>query len=96
MEPEQLKLAYARVFGVETERNDDQKAVWADMQKRGYIYRTTIVPNSAGNVSNIKMESAEGMRIFMLDTMNLVASANRKVTVKQKVKPTENERTNSI
>lgn len=91
---EQLRMAYARVFGAESERNADQKMVWNDMLFRGYINRSTMVPNEKGDVSQMKMECAEGMRIFMLDTMKLVNSISSKSVKKPKIKELkQNERT---
>ena len=83
---EKLALAYAVVFGRDAEhRTDAQRLVWQDMQRRGYFYRSTAVPGTDGNVTSVKMEIAEGMRIFFLDVINLVDRAQTLGT--QKTKP---------
>lgn len=73
---ERLLLAYAKVFGLSDEkRNEAQKLVWEDMQKRGYFLRSTAVPIDGGGVLTNKMEIAEGMRVFFLDTLERLRQA---------------------
>lgn len=78
-----LLLAYGRVFGVEGKRTDAQEIVWADFERRGYIYTPTMVPNKDGMVQDMKMECAEGMRIFVLETRDFI----RRTTAPEKQKP---------
>jgi hypothetical protein len=81
----ELCAAYAKVFGLTDEtRSDAQRTVYDDMQRRGYIFTPTMVPNKDGMVQDIKMECAEGMRIFMLETNNMIRAAKRP----EKPKPT--------
>lgn len=81
----ELCAAYAKVFGLDDEsRSPEQRKVYADMQYRGYINDTTMVPNREGMVQAIKMECAEGMRCFMLATNKFIKDAQRP----QKPKPT--------
>lgn len=73
---EKLALAYAMVFGRDNEhRTEAQRMVWADMEHRGYLYRSTAVPLVTGEVLPVKMEVAEGMRIFLLDTIKHISRA---------------------
>lgn len=82
---EKLAIAYARVFGRNDEsRSEAQKLVWADMEKRGYVRRSTAVPLANGEVQTMKMEIAEGCRIFHLDTMMQIERAK---TPEEKTKP---------
>lgn len=84
---EKLALAYAVVFGRDAEhRTDAQRMVWQDMERRGYFYRSTAVPGPDAHVLPVKMEIAEGMRIFFLDIINLVARASTLGTQKNKPK----------
>lgn len=93
---ERLRLAYARVFGVDKARNEDQALVWDNMLSRSYISRSTIVPDKEGKACKIRMECAEGMRIFMLDTINFIEQSV-KPAKKPKIKQNnDNERTDSI
>lgn len=79
--------AYAKVFGVDdANRTTEQRKVYADMERRGYIYAPTMVPTRDGLVQNLKMECAEGMRIFMLETNNMIRAAQRPEKPKPKVK----------
>jgi hypothetical protein len=72
MRAERLCLAYARVFGQDdANRSEDQRLVMADFEHRGYINRSTMVPDT----------SAEGQRIFVLNTKELIRRA--KVTAKK-------------
>lgn len=81
----ELCAAYAKVFGVDdSSRSVEQRKVFADMERRGYIYTPTMVPNNDGMVQEMKMECAEGMRIFMLETNKFIKDAQRP----QKPKPT--------
>jgi hypothetical protein len=82
---ERLALAYAQVFGAdETKRNEAQKLVWQDMERRGYFLRSTAVPSVAGEVQPVRMEIAEGMRIFFLDILSMVNRAKSLGEPKQK------------
>ena len=72
---ERLCLAYARVFGQDGQRGEDQTLVMEDMDHRGYIHRSTMVPIMDGSVDGVKMECAEGMRIFVLNTRQLIRGA---------------------
>jgi hypothetical protein len=82
---ERLCLAYVRVFGEDGARSEDQALVMADMEHRGYINRSTMVPDAGGGQCEHRITSAEGQRIFVLNTKELIRRA--KVTVK-KQKPT--------
>ena len=84
---EKLALAYSVVFGKDdAHRTDAQRLVWQDMERRGYFYRSTAVPGPDAHVLPVKMEIAEGMRIFFLDTLTLVARARLLGTQKNKPK----------
>jgi hypothetical protein len=84
---ETLALAYAQVFGRDSDhRTEAQRLVWEDMEKRGYVHRSTAVPDASGTVSTVKMEIAEGMRIFHLDTNTFVSWANKLGSKQQKPK----------
>jgi hypothetical protein len=84
---DKLALAYAQVLGRDPEhRTDAQKLVMDDMERRGYLHRSTAVPLQSGQVSPVKMEIAEGMRIFLLDTLAFLARAQRLGQVKPKPK----------
>lgn len=84
---ERLAIAYAQVFGKDdASRNDAQRQVWQDMERRGYFLRSTAIPSTAGEVQPVRMEIAEGMRIFFLDTLSLVLRA--KSLGEPKPKPT--------
>jgi hypothetical protein len=75
---DKLALAYAAVFGRDEEhRTEEQRLVMADMERRGYLRRSTAVALPSGEVSPVKMEIAEGMRIFLLDTLSFIDRANR-------------------
>jgi hypothetical protein len=85
---ERLCLAYARVFGQEGQRSNDQELVMEDMEHRGYCHRSTMVPIADGSVDPVKMECAEGMRIFVLHTKAFIRGAKlaerkKPVTVKR-------------
>lgn len=83
---DRLVLAYATVFGRDEEhRTEAQRLVMQDMERRGYLYRSTAVPLATGEVQTVKMEIAEGCRIFLLDTLNLISRAKPE---KKKQKPT--------
>lgn len=84
--------AYLAVFGRDGERTPAQKIVMDDMEARGYIHQSTMVPNKEGIVQDMKMEAAEGMRIHVLQTKNLIRlgyeasiaeSSKRKPKIKQ-------------
>lgn len=81
---ERLCLAYARVFGQDGARSEDQRLVMEDMEARGYVHRSTMVPCGDGHVDTPKMECAEGMRIFVLNTKTLIRGA---VPSEKKQKP---------
>ncbi len=49
--------------------------VWADMEHRGYIHRSTAVALPDHSVLPCKMEIAEGCRIFQLDTQRHLSRA---------------------
>lgn len=91
---ERLCLAYARVFGQDPApgendtRSEDQKLVMSDMEFRGYIHRSTMVPDQAGQQCEHRITSAEGQRIFVLNTKALIRGAKlperkKPVTVKR-------------
>lgn len=81
-----LALAYAQVLGRDdAHRTEAQRLVMQDMERRGYLYRSTAVPLASGEVQTVKMEIAEGCRIFLLDTLNLISRAKPE---KKKQKPT--------
>jgi hypothetical protein len=83
---ERLCLAYARVLGQDdANRTEDQRLVMADFEHRGYINRSTMVPDQGGGQCEHRITSAEGQRIFVLNTKELIRRAN--VTA-QKPKPT--------
>lgn len=84
---DRLALAYATVFGRDNEhRTEAQRLVMTDMERRGYLYRSTAIPIATGAVQPVKMEIAEGMRIFLLDTIDLISRASRLGQPKQKPK----------
>jgi hypothetical protein len=84
---DKLALAYAVVFGRDAEhRTEAQKLVMEDMERRGYLHRSTAVPMPSGEVQPLKMELAEGCRIFMLDTQRLISRATLAGQTKQKPK----------
>lgn len=84
---DKVALAYAQVLGRDDEhRTEAQRLVMADMERRGYLRRSTAVPLASGEVSPIKMEIAEGCRIFLLDTLSQIERAKRLGTIKQKPK----------
>lgn len=73
-----LLLAYAQVFGRSGHRTPAQQIVWADMERRGYKFSTTMVPDAnTGAIDPQRMSSAEGCRIFHLQTEEFVARAER-------------------
>lgn len=89
MRHERLCLAYARVLGQDGARSDDQALVMADMEHRGYIHRSTMVPDAGGGQCEHRILSAEGQRIFVLNTKQLIRGAKlsekkKPVTVKRK------------
>ncbi len=72
----ELILAYAQVFGMDHEhRTPAQRLVWADMEHRGYIRRSTMIPDGNGQQCEHRMQSAEGQRIFVLNTQVMVQRA---------------------
>jgi hypothetical protein len=82
MRAERLCLAYARVFGQDdANRSEDQRLVMADFEHRGYINRSTMVPDTTGGQCEHRITSAEGQRIFVLNTKELIRRA--KVTAKK-------------
>lgn len=72
-----LLASYAAVFGTsDTTRSEAQRVVWADMEHRGYIYRTTLIATGKDGHSDAQFNaSAEGQRLFMLNTANLLRAA---------------------
>lgn len=72
---ERLCLAYARVFGQEGARSTDQELVMSDMEHRGYINRSTMIPDLSGGQCEHRITSAEGQRIFVLNTKALIRGA---------------------
>lgn len=83
MRHERLCLAYARLFGQDDgARSEDQKLVMADMEHRGYINRSTMIPDAGGGQCEHRITSAEGQRIFVLNTKALIRGA--KLTEKKK------------
>lgn len=78
---DRLCLAYARVLGEEGARTEDQSLVMADMEHRGYINRSTMVPDAGGGQCEHRITSAEGQRIFVLNTKEFIRRA--KVTAKK-------------
>ena len=86
---DKLALAYAMVFGRDdAHRTEQQQLVMHDMWHRGYLRRSTAVAMADGKVCLVKMEIAEGMRIFHLDTLNYLDRAKRLGTAKTKTKAT--------
>ena len=69
---QRISIAYHSVFGHDGARTPAQQIVMADMEERGYIHRTTMVPTREGIVQHEKMEHAEGQRSFVLNTKNLI------------------------
>lgn len=67
-----LCSAYLEVFGRDEMRTPAQKLVMQNMEYRGYIHRTTMVPTREGIVQQEKMEHAEGQRSFVLETKNFI------------------------
>lgn len=82
---ERLCLAYARVLGEEGHRNGDQDLVMADMEHRGYIHRSTMVPAADSGQCEHRITSAEGQRIFVLNTKDFIRRARAS---EKKRKPT--------
>lgn len=72
---DRLCLAYARLFGEEGKRSEDQRLVIADFEHRGYINRSTMVPAQDGTQCEHRITSAEGQRIFVLNTKELIRRA---------------------
>lgn len=68
--------AYRRVFGRDGARTPEQDIVWADLQHRGYIRRSTMVANVKGDVCALRTAQAEGCRIFQLQTQEFIARAS--------------------
>jgi len=82
-----LDRAYAALFGADpAKRTEDQRLVWADMQHRGYIHRTTLIPDGEGKLESIRVEAAEGMRLFQLQTQDKITRATAPVSEKPKRK----------
>jgi hypothetical protein len=72
-----LLHAYVQVLGTsDATRTEAQRIVWADMEHRGYIHRTTLVATGKDGHSDAQFNaSAEGQRLFMLNTANLLRAA---------------------
>jgi len=65
--------AYARLFGrTDSARSEDQRIVWEDMERRGFIRRPTLTYDGKGQLCPLRMAQGEGQRIFHLDTQLLV------------------------
>lgn len=83
-ERSQAKLlrSYAEVFGTEDKkRTPAQKLVMADMEHRGYIHRTTLVATGKDGHSDAQFNaSAEGQRLFMLNTKTLIQLGAKALT----------------
>jgi len=75
-ERQRLLNAYVAVFGSsEHTRTDAQKLVMADMESRAYFHRTHLVDISKDGHSDAQFNaSAEGQRLFMLNTQALIRS----------------------
>lgn len=73
-ERRRLLGAYIAVFGSsEATRTDAQRLVMTDMESRAYFYRTTLVAASKDGHSDDQFNaSAEGQRLFMLNTIALI------------------------
>lgn len=68
-----IAQAYARVLGTDDRnRNSDQRVVFEDMERRGYIRRPTLVADTQGHLCPLRLAQAEGMRMFHLDTKLLI------------------------
>jgi|GEM_PF-3363921 hypothetical protein len=67
IEQEKLLAAYRELFGEdEKTRTDTQIRVMADLEARGYMKRTTLVPDRNGATDPIRMAHAEGARSIVL------------------------------
>lgn len=67
IEQEKLLAAYRDLFGEgEKTRTDTQIRVMADLEARGYIKRTTLVPDRNGETDPLRMAHAEGARSIVL------------------------------
>ncbi len=65
--------AYARVLGVDdNNRNEDQRVLWQDMERRGYIRRPMLSPDRDGQLCPLRLAAAGGMNAFHQDTALLV------------------------
>jgi hypothetical protein len=65
--------AYARLFGrSDDHRNEDQRVVWQDMQRRGYADRPVLVADGEGHVCQLRLAAAGGAQAFHCDTKLLV------------------------
>lgn len=76
-----LLRSYAEVFGTDKKRTEAQKLVMADMEHRGYIHRTTLVATGKDGHSDAQFNaSAEGQRLFMLNTKTLIQIGAKALT----------------
>lgn len=65
--------AYARVFGRNpAHRDDDQRVVWEDMERRGFCNRPVLQRNAQGVVIEENTLSNAGKQEFHQDTALLV------------------------
>jgi hypothetical protein len=73
-----LLTAYVEVFGSsEATRTAAQSLVMADMEARGYIHRTTLIATGKDGHSDAQFNaSAEGQRLFVLNTLSLIRAGS--------------------
>lgn len=65
--------AYARLFGTSDDtRNEDQRVVWQDMERRGYANRPVLLPDGEGHVCQLRLAAAGGAHAYHCDTKLLV------------------------
>lgn len=75
-ERDSLLIAYGDVFGREEGgRSEQQKRVWEDMMRRGFVRRPTAHVTEGAGVDLIASSHNEGKRLFMLDCMEAVHQA---------------------
>lgn len=81
---ERLRLlgAYISVFGSsDATRTDAQRLVLADMESRAYFHKTTLVATGKDGHSDAQFNaSAEGQRLFMLNTHALIKAGQLALT----------------
>lgn len=83
----QLAIAFRTVLGKEGQRSPAQLAVWAQLEAMGYRRRTTLVPDAAGQLCELRGAVGEGHRMFFLQIEELVrhASASEEQSTKPEV-----------